>query len=217
MSPPFEAPSGSVVASVTGSDAVRARFADLSSRTRRAAEALVQDLAEQLASAVRAAAPKKSGRLERSIKALRTKTMKSTGRLAHSPYLEADTVRYVVRPRVGVTRGQKRTDYGYAVEFGQLPVTKSVKAYSRRYRPADVRGWAENKHGRRRRKIIAHGTQMVEGYKARQTMKPRPFLGPTFERSRSQIEAALQRGLEAIVARTSGGTDAPGTGRGGPA
>lgn len=215
----WQAPQGSITASVTGTDAVRARFADITSRTRRAAEALVQDLAEQVATDARSAAPRgKTGRLQKSIQARRTKPSNKTGRLAQTGYHTDDTVRYVVRPKVGITRGEhKGTDYGYNVEFGQLPRSRTVKAYTRRFRAADVRGWVETKHGRRRRKIISKGSQQVEGYKARQTMKAKPYLGPTFERRRSQIEATLSQGLATIISRTSGGSDAPGTGRGGPA
>jgi hypothetical protein len=180
----------------------------MTSRTRQAAQQLVEDLAEQLASEARSRAPRgKTGRLQKSIVAFETKANKRTGELARSGYDTKDSIRYVVRPTMWKSRTE---DYAYNVEFGQLPRSRKVQSYSRRLRSRDVRGWAENRHGRRRRKIIATGLQLVKGYTSRQTMKASPYLGPAFEAMRSQIENALTTGLRNIVTRTESGMDAGG-------
>jgi hypothetical protein len=165
-----------VTVNIRGAEEVEKRFRDLAGRVRSRLAAAVDAWARVVATEAAALAPKKSGRLARSLSVLFPRRRQTE-----------DTITAVVRAK---------TRYAPVIEFGKLGNWRQVKEYPRTLgytRIAMVTASGKT----RMRKVAARG--VVRAHSRHMTGKSQPFLGTAFERLRPQIESGLARAVEKAI------------------
>jgi hypothetical protein len=145
------------------------KFVDRQNVLRQRLVSVFKALGKEIQTSASSAAPKRTGRLQRSSKLISIDNPKTIG-----------------------AKIKFRAPYSRFVELG-VDKTVQVKPYTRRYRPQDIKGSTTAKGGRP--PTIAQGIIFIKGYMRHAHFKARPFLGPAVSIRRNLIISQVMEAL----------------------